>query len=222
MPSTKNAHLPGIDGNTSNGRIQMRSSAMYLFAATLVLTAVPAESAHSQRVADVQGFHFGAAINHTSIKLDETGFTDDERESGLGLNLYAGYNFTRNFGVTLGVTGASIDDDQTDDFDVAHVDLTGRASFPGRSAFVPYLELSLAAMSAKFETNGQEVELTGGGIGAGFGFNYFFSRRAALDASFRYTAGEFGDIEINDDDAGEVDEVGVNTTRLNIGLAFYP
>ena len=200
----------------------MRSNVRHAFTAAVILSAVSADIANAQRVADVQGFHLGAALNHTSIELDETGFTDDEREAGLGLNLYVGYNFTRNFGLTLGVTGASIDDDQTDDFDVAHVDLAGRASFPGRSAFVPYLELSLAGMAAKFETNGQEVELTGGGIGAGLGFNYFFGSRAALDVSFRYTAGEFGDIEINGSNASDVEEVGVNTTRLNIGLAFYP
>ena len=200
----------------------MRSRATDALIAAMILSVASAGVANAQRAADVTGFHFGGGLNATSIKLDETGFTDDERENGLGLNGYIGYNFSKNFGLTLGVTGASIDDDQTEDFSVAHVDLAGRVSFPGRSAFVPYLELSLAAMGAEFDTNGQEVKLEGGGIGAGFGFNYFFSRRAAFDASFRYTAWDFGDIEINGVNAGDVDEVNVNTTRLNIGFAFYP
>jgi hypothetical protein len=200
----------------------MRFSVIHAFIATALVSTASAGLASAQRAADVAGFHFGGGLNATSIKLDETGFTDDERENGLGLNAYVGYNFTRNFGLTLGVTGASIDDDQTDDFSVAHVDLTGRASFPGNSAFVPYLELALTAMATEFDTNGQEVELQGGGIGAGLGFNYFFTRRAAFDASFRYTMGEFSDIEINGVNAGDVDEVEVNTTRLNIGFAFYP
>ena len=77
----------------------MQSSVRHAFTAAVILSAISADVANAQRVADVQGLHFGAALNHTSIKVDETGFTDDEREAGLGLNLYAGYNFTRNFGL---------------------------------------------------------------------------------------------------------------------------
>ena len=137
-------------------------------AVTLFILTAGATSLHAQRMPDVRGLHLGAAINATSIKLDETAFSDDERENGYGADLYAGYNFTRNLGVTLGITGANINDSGTNDFSVAHIDLGGRLSFPGSSPFVPYLELSLAGVGASYKAAGEEVELKGTGIGLGF------------------------------------------------------
>jgi opacity protein-like surface antigen len=200
----------------------MRFTFVRIATASVLLSAFLAATASAQRAADVKGFHFGGALSATSIEMDETSFTDDERESGLGLNLNAGYNFNRNFGLIVALTGASIDDEGTGDFRVGHADLGGRVSFPGRSAFVPYLELALTAMSADFEVQGQDVELEGGGLTLGAGLNYFFSPRVAFDASLRFTGGKFTKIQINDRDAGDVDELDVNTSRLNLGIAFYP
>ena len=181
-----------------------------------------ATSAAAQRAPDTRGLHLGAAANATSVKLDETSFSDDERENGYGIDLYIGYNFTRNLGLTFGLTAANINDSGTTDFSIGHADIAGRLSFPGRSPFVPYLELSLAGVNAQYEAADEEVELQGAGFGLGGGFNYFFSPRAALDASFRYTIGEFDDGEIDDRDIDTGDGVGFNTTRLKLGIAFYP
>ena len=201
----------------------MRFTLIRVASASVLLVA---GSAGAQRAADVAGFHFGGGLTATSIKLDETSFTDDERESGLGLNINGGYNFTRNFGVIFGLSGATIDDRGTEDFRVGHADLGARASFPGRSAFVPYLELALTALSADFDVQVQgqrrEVELEGGGLTLGAGLNYFFSRRVAFDGSLRFTGGKFTKIQIDDRDAGDVDDVDVNTSRLNLGISFYP
>ena len=43
-----------------------------------------------------------------------------------------------------------------------------------------------------------------------------------MDLGFRFTAGEFGNAKINDRDVETGDGVGFNTTRINLGLAFYP
>ena len=192
-----------------------------LLAAALVSVTF-AGVANAQRVADTRGFHLGAAVNATSIKLDETEFSDDERENGYGANLYAGYNFTQNLGLILSLTAASINDSHTEDFGVAHIDLAGRASFPGRSALVPYLEVGVAAVGAEYEVQGEEVELEGAGISLGGGLNYFFTRRVALDLGFRFTTGEFDTAKIANREVETGDGVGFNTTRLNLGLAFYP
>ena len=204
----------------------MLSNHKRLSIATLLLSAVFAASqAEAQRVADIKGFHIGGGLNATSIKLDETEFSDDERENGYGLNINAGYNFTNMFGVTLALTAASIDDQGTDDYTLAHVDLGGRVSFPGRSALVPYLELALVGVSGKYDdespTSG-EVEFEGGGIGFGGGLNWFFGRKTALDLNFRYTVGEFDEVEINEREVDVGDGLGFNTTRLNLGISFYP
>jgi hypothetical protein len=195
---------------------------MHIMIAAALLSVASAGAASAQRVADIKGFHFGAAVNWTTIEADETAVTDDDQDRGPGLNLSAGYNFTRNFGLTLGLTAAGIEDNQTGDYDVGHIDLGARFSFPGSSAFVPYVELALTAMSAEFEVQGQEVELKGGGISAGAGLNYFFSRLLAFDANFRLTGGEFTKVEIDDREVRDVDDIGVTTGRINIGLAIYP
>ena len=188
----------------------------------MLLVITFAGSANAQRMPDVKGLHLGAAVNATSIKLDETEFSDDQRENGYGANLYAGYNFTRNLGVLVSLTGANINDSGSEDFSVAHIDILGRASFPGRSALVPYLEVGVAGVGAEYVAEGEEVELEGAGLSLGAGLNYFFTRRVALDLGFRFTTGEFGTAKIADREVETGDGVGFNTTRLNLGIAFYP
>lgn len=191
-----------------------------LAALLLVASATPAAA---QRAADVKGLHLGAAFSATSIKLDETEFSDDDRDGGLGLHLQAGYNFTRNLGLLLSIAGATVDADDADDYGVGHVDLLGRASFPGRSALVPYVELGISGVAASYEPElADKVELMGGGLTLGAGINYFFSRRAAFDLGLRFTGGEFDEAEIADREIDVGDGVGFSTTRLNIGIAFYP
>jgi opacity protein-like surface antigen len=189
----------------------------------MALVAAFAGSADAQRMPDVTGLHLGAAINATSIKLDETQFISDERENGYGANIYAGYNFTRNLGLLLSFTGANINDNETSDFGVVHVDLIGRASFPGSSPLVPYVELGVAGVAAAFTPdNEDEVELSGAGLTVGAGLNYFFTRRVALDLGFRFTPGEFGTAKIDGREVSARGGVGFTTTRVNVGLAFYP
>src|SRR5687768_1167810 len=145
----------------------MRLATIRSVVAGVLLSAVYAGDVDAQRVPDTRGLHLGAGLNATSIKLDETAFSDDERENGYGADLYIGYNFTRNLGLTFGITAANINDSQTNDFSVTHADIAGRFSFAGSSAFVPYLELSLAGVGAQYEVAGEEVELKGAGIGLG-------------------------------------------------------
>lgn len=188
-----------------------------------VLVVASASSAEAQRTADVRGLHLGAAFSATSIKLDETEFSDDDRDGGIGLNLQAGYNFTRNLGVLLSIAGATVDADDADSYGVAHIDLLGRASFPGRSALVPYVELGISGIGASYEPElADKVELTGGGVTIGGGINYFFSRRAAFDLGLRFTGGEIDNAEIAGREIDVPDDLGFRTTRLNIGIAFYP
>jgi opacity protein-like surface antigen len=188
----------------------------------LLLAVTVAGSADAQRAPDTRGIHLGVAANATSIKLDETEFSDDERENGYGASIYAGYNFTKNLGLLFALTAANIDDSQTEDFGVVHADLLGRASFPGSSALVPYLEAGIAGVYTKYDVVGDEVELDGTGLTLGAGLNYFLGQYVAVDLGFRFSAGEFGTAKINDRDVETGDGVGFNTTRINLGLAFYP
>ena len=201
----------------------MRHTTMRPLLAAAFVSATFAGVANAQRVPDVRGIHLGAAVNATSIKLDETTFSDDQRENGYGANIYAGYNFTQNLGLLLSLTASNINDSDTEDFGVAHIDFLGRASFPNRSALVPYLEIGAGVVGAEYTVQGEEVELEEAvGITLGGGLNYFFTRRVALDLGFRFTAGEFGTAKIDDREVEIGDGLGFNTTRFNLGFAFYP
>lgn len=185
-----------------------------------LLAVTLAGSAGAQRP-DTRGIHLGVAGNATSIKIDETEFSDDERENGYGGSIYAGYNFTKNLGLLFALTASNINDSQTEDFGVVHADLLGRASFPGSSALVPYLEAGISGVYAKYDVL-EEVELDGTGLTLGAGLNYFLGRYVAVDLGFRFTTGEFGTAKISDREVESGDGVGFNTTRINLGLAFYP
>ena len=200
----------------------MRHTTVRPLLAAALASAIFAGPANAQRVADVRGLHLGAAVNTTSLKLDETAFSDDARENGYGANIYAGYNFTQNLGLLISLTASNINDSDTEDFGVAHIDLLGRASFPNRSALVPYLEVGVAAVGAEYTVQGDEVELEGAGVTFGGGLNYFFNRRVALDLGFRFTTGEFGTAKIDNREVEIGDGLGFNTTRLNLGFAFFP
>lgn len=189
----------------------------------MILIVASATSASAQATPDVRGLHLGAAFSATSIKLDETEFSDDDSDGGIGINVQGGYNFTRNLGLLLSLSGATVDADDADDYGVAHIDLLGRASFPGRSSLVPYVELGITGVGASYEPElADKVELRGGGVTIGAGLNYFFTRRAAFDLGLRFTGGEIDKAEIADREIDIPDGVGFRTTRLNIGFAFYP
>ncbi len=193
--------------------------ALLVVATISVMTAGPLSA---QRTADISGLHLGVSLNGSSIQFDDADFGDSERENGGGLSLIAGYNFTKNLGLFLSATGASISPDDGDEYVLAHGDLGGRFSFPGSSSFVPYLELAFTGLAAEDDFEGERVELSGTGVTGGAGFNYFFSSKLALDLNFRYTKGEFNTVKVGGQSFSDEDGFGVNTSRFNIGIAIYP
>jgi hypothetical protein len=189
--------------------------------AALALSASPLLSQMDPRTG---GLHLGLAINGTSVEIDDDDVGVDERESGGGLSLLVGYNFTRNIGVFLAGTAAEIDV-EGGNFTLGHGDLGVRFSFPGKSAFVPYVDVAFTALNASdLAGDGaqfEDVELTGKGITAGAGFNYFFSRRVAFDMNLRFTGGEFDTVKFDGGSISSDDGISTNTGRLNIGIAWY-
>ncbi len=170
------------------------------------------------------GLHVGAAINGTSVEIDDADVGVEERESGGGLSLLIGYNFTKNIGVFLGGTAAQIDV-EGDNFTLAHGDIGVRFSFPGKSAFIPYFDVAFTGLNASdLGDNGtqfSDVELSGNGFTGGLGFNYFFARRVALDVNLKFTAGEFDTVKFDGGSISTDDGISTNTGRINIGVAWY-
>jgi hypothetical protein len=176
---------------------------------------------------NTKGFYLGAALNGSSIQIDDSDFGDSDRENGPGLTLHLGYNFTKMFGIFLSGTAASLnieDDELQEETDVilGHGDLGGRVSFVGTSSAVPYIEIAYTGINAKFDVEGEDVELRGIGATGAVGLNWFFSREAALDLNVRYTKGEFNTVKIGGTSVTEDDGIGLNSARLNVGISWYP
>jgi opacity protein-like surface antigen len=188
-----------------------------------LLAALVGPQVHAQHVADTHGFNLGIAANGTTVKIDDDSeLGSSDRENGPGLTLSVGYNFMPYLGVFLSGTGASI---STNDGDVivSHGDLGLRLSFPGNSAFVPYVEAAYSALQADFDDEeAGDLKLTGDGFTGAAGFQYFFSTKVALDMNFRFTTGEFDTVKFDGGSITTDDGVGVKTGRLNVGVAWYP
>lgn len=186
-------------------------------------TTVSAQDAATRST--TRGFHLGAALNGSSIQLsdDDLEDLDVERESGSGLSLSAGYNFTPQFGLVFNVGGANMSSDDGD-YALGQADFGARFSFanPAR-ALVPYLEIAYTGLSAQQDdTEVGDVELAGNGVTGAVGLNYFFNPKLALDVNFRYTTGEFNTLKIGEESVTNEDGVGVNTGRFNVGVSWFP
>jgi hypothetical protein len=196
----------------------MKGVLKYLLVAAL--TTGTASIVNAQ-VADTRGFNLSAALNGSAIKFDDEDFGESDTENGAGLALQAGYNFSQNFGVFLGITGASIQAEGGGSYALGHGDLGVRVSLPS-GRIVPYLEAAFTGLNAQGDLDGDDIEFQGQGGTGTLGINFFMSQKLALDIAFRYTKGEFTTFKINGDGLTTDDGVGVATGRFNIGITWYP
>jgi len=198
-----------------------------MFAISLFALAAGATGVSAQARSTTQGFHLGAALNGSSIKLDledeDTGL-ESEAESGAGITLSAGYNFTPRFGLLINLTGANVEA-EGGSFGLGHGDLAGRFSFANpASALVPYLELGVSsiALVEEDEESGEDIQISGTGFTGAAGLNYFFSPKLALDANLRFTTGELDTIKIGGNSQTSDEGVDATTARINIGISWFP
>jgi hypothetical protein len=187
---------------------------MYLIAA--------APAAAQEVKSGTGGLAIGAALNGSSVKIDDPDFRDSETENGGGLAAFLGYNFSPSLGVFLHAAGANIDSDDGD-YTLAHFELTGRYTFANpTSAAIPYVEIGYAGVAVADSDGGEDVSLSGNGITFAGGLHYFLNPRFALDGNLRAMKGEFTTLKIGSQSFSDDDGIGTTTARLNLGVAFYP
>jgi outer membrane protein W len=167
-----------------------------------------------------KGFHFGVALNGSSIMIDDEDLGESDTENGGGLSLTLGYNLTQKWGALISLSGAAISSSDGD-YTLGHADLAARYSFAApRRSFVPYLEAGLTGIGVV--ASDEDVELSGGGVTGAAGFNYFFNRHIAFDLNLRYTWGELTTVKFGNTSISNSDGVGVRTARFNLGIAVFP
>jgi opacity protein-like surface antigen len=185
--------------------------------------AAPLPRANTEKL--MLSFSLGGA----SISSDEF---EDERESGGGFSLQAGWGFTRLFTLLVDASGAVLGDDD-DEFVLLHFDLLGRLNFTSpQRAWVPFIEGGISARVAGQDDieieddeggGSQEVdlEISGGGFTFGGGIQYHVAPAWALGAGLKWTVGEFSEVKVNNVSVDGF-ELDATSTRLNFGVTWRP
>jgi hypothetical protein len=170
----------------------------------------------------------GLSLNGSTISSEEL---TTSRESGAGLSAQLGWGFTKNFSIVLDASAARIESIDGN-FDLAHVDVSGRWDFVSRShGFVPFLEVGYSGRAAGkqdvvlFDDAGNayngDLTILGSGLSLGGGMEYFIAPKWALGGTFKWTTGQFTQVKF---DNVTVDGLALDATsaRFNLGFSWYP
>lgn len=191
--------------------------------------AAPARPAvRSEPRTNTTNLMLGLSLNGSAVRADDL---NSSTESGAGLAAQIGWGFTKNFALVFDASAARIET-VGGDFDLAHVDIGGRWHFVSAShGFVPFLEVGYSGRAAMENdvlmsdgagnTFTGDLSIIGSGISFGGGLQYFVGQKWALGGTFKWTAGEFTQVKIDD---LTIDGLGIDATsaRFNMGLTWFP
>jgi outer membrane protein W len=194
--------------------------------AAAALLAGPDHAAAQDR-SSTRGLMLGVRANFSAIQSDEDGGSVAERGGGLGALL--GFGVTEQISLFLRADAASIayEGDEDESYALANVDLAGRYSVGTASeALRPYFELGLSgtAIQDDVELDGQtfDVVYSGPALLLGFGAEYFLSPQAALDVGMALGKGRFTNLQVDGEEADDVEEIDFTTVRMSVGFTFHP
>ncbi len=191
--------------------------------------AAPARPAvRSEPRTNTTNLMLGLSLNGSAVRGDDL---NSSTESGAGLAAQIGWGFTKNFALVFDASAARIET-VGGDFDLAHVDIGGRWHFVSAShGFVPFLEVGYSGRAAMQNdvlmsdgagnTFTGDLSIIGSGISFGGGLQYFVGQKWAVGGTFKWTAGEFTQVKIDD---LTIDGLGIDATsaRFNMGLTWFP
>ena len=203
--------------------------AFYLIAALLLAPAAtsvaqPVGTPQMARPSNTTGLFVQAHFNGNGITL---GDADPERGGGFGfklgygiapfVTLYAGLDVAR-----MKTENHILEEIGKAGYGLGHLDLGVRLNIGGeRNALVPYLDAAFSGRTAVLNSvYGGELVYSGGGSSVGGGLKFFVSEVLALDGGVQMTFGGFNEVEIRGR-AKQID-MDATTTRLNLGLSWYP
>lgn len=196
--------------------------------AVLALAAAPGASVAQDEEARPRSHTRGLLLNlHVSAASLST---DGGSDSGGGGGVTIGYGVSRKVLLYLQFDGAAVDIRERGfegRYGLGHGDLGIRYSFANESKpFIPYLTVAFTGLFAGADIRtsafgSTDVSLRGGGLKLGGGFGYYFVPQLALDANLTFTLGQFSDLTIENVTI-DFDNTKANTTRLELGLSWYP
>jgi hypothetical protein len=194
----------------------------------LTTPAVARSSQNTMPRANTSKLILGLGLNGSSISSEDL---TTSTESGAGLSGQLGWGFTKNFALVLDASAARIES-LDGNFDLAHVDVSGRWHFVSKShGFVPYVEVGYSGRAAGKQdvllsddmgnVYTGDLAILGGGVSLGGGMEYFIASTWALGGSFKWTTGQFNQVRF---DNVTIDGLALDATsaRFNLGFSWYP
>jgi hypothetical protein len=180
----------------------------------------------SAQASTTRGFVVGAHLGGASIEPE-----DGDRSSAGGGGLFFGYGLNRNFQIFLQLDGSEFDVENSDvdgRWAMGHADLGLRYHFANSlRSWVPYVQGAVTGRAVGIDDAtvlGQpetEVGFYGGALSIGGGLLFYFSQTFALDLQVLWSGGEFTDVRVDDVTVSGL-EIQANSSRLNIGVAWWP
>jgi hypothetical protein len=120
------------------------------------------------------------------------------------------------------VSGANIDADAGDTYQLAHVDLGARVHFrTGPNVVVPFLQFGIAGRAEQQDVGTHRISATGGGVEFGGGFNAHFNPAFAFSASVSWVVGNFSQFQV-DNTTFDGSSVDATSARLHAGIVWFP
>jgi opacity protein-like surface antigen len=193
------------------------------FLLVLLLTAAPAAA----QLSTTRGLTLGLHLSGASLVVE-----GEDRNEGGGLGLRVGYGLSRIVTLFLQVDGAQVEVPSSDalqgEWSMGHVELGARFHFASTlRRWVPYLQAALAGRvvgvedAVLNEEPVEDVSFNGGGFSVGGGLSFYLRETLALDLHLMWTGGEFTEIEVGNQSVSGLD-IDAQSTRLNLGLAWWP
>ena len=182
----------------------------------------PSDSGDRGRTGLILGVNFtGSFATVDGATFEEHTFDSHGREGGGGMFLTLGYAFTPAIGVLL--HGGAVALNEEKERTLGGVELALRYSFAssGRS-LVPYMEMGLGGFALEDSSENGSSELAGGSLSVAGGFNYFVTRRVALNADFRYYMGMFPTVSVDSRTITDDARMGFSSSRVNVGINLFP
>jgi hypothetical protein len=201
-------------------------------ALALVLTCI-ASATEAQLRSRSEGLFLNAHVTGTSLNVEDA---DSEQGAGLGLGL--GYGFRNRLAIYVNADASSMSTEDAESFNFGHGELGVRYTLGNDFAKLrPFLDASIGMGMAwqddallevdeglPGETMRVDFEMSGPVYGIGGGVAYHFSPALALAAGVRVGFGKFTSFKIDNItiDLDKDEQVSFTSTRLNVGLAWFP
>ncbi len=192
---------------------------------TLMFFSSPLLAQETQEDSNEKGFYLGIRFIGSSLHVDDSEDADFFiKDDGGGAQLQAGYRFNNAFSLELSMGGAKHDtSDPRIDALIGAVQIFAQYHFsPGRP-FRPYIKGGFGGYGLSLKEDNAEIQIEGGGVTFGGGFDYFFSPHFALGVDLTHNVIKYEEANLS---AGgfsigwEIDEEG-SMTSLGLALAYY-